>query len=149
MKAFKQFVSDIDSWTGVALGLIAIGIAIVIRPWTQYRFINDPLQLIQPILNLRFGFLFFAWGQILNHLLFIISISSIALLYANLQRRPSADVALKVVTIALLVAFAEETTPNQIDLCEREIAEHTNVAGVVLNKCRFPVEDDGYGYYGY
>lgn len=56
---------------------------------------------------------------------------------------------LKQTDCALLVAFAEETTPNQIDLCEREIAEHTNVAGVVLNKCRFPVEDDGYGYYGY
>ncbi|MEM7800738.1 MAG: hypothetical protein AAF633_16220, partial [Chloroflexota bacterium] len=106
MKTLKRYTTDLDIWTGLVLGLIAIGIAIIIRPWTQYRFINDPLQLIQPLLNLRFGFLFFAWGQILNHLFFIVGISSLALLYANLQRRPSADVALKVLTIAMLIAFA-------------------------------------------
>jgi hypothetical protein len=40
---------------------------------------------------------------------------------------------------------ADVTTVAQIDTCEREIAEHTNMLGVVLNQCRDP--DDDYGYY--
>ena len=48
---------------------------------------------------------------------------------------------------ALIVARAEDTTIGQIDLCEREIAEHTNVLGVVLNQCRH--SDESYGGYGY
>lgn len=51
------------------------------------------------------------------------------------------------VDCALAVARAEKTTVSEIDSCEREIAEHTNVMGVVLNQCRF---DDGTaGYYEY
>lgn len=45
---------------------------------------------------------------------------------------------------ALLIAEAEHTTISQIDMAERQIAEMTNVMGVVLNKCRYA--DDGYGY---
>ena len=41
------------------------------------------------------------------------------------------------VDCALILAAAEKTTVAQIDACEREIAEHTNVLGVVLNQCRF------------
>ena len=52
---------------------------------------------------------------------------------------------LKDVDCALMVARAEQTTVSQIDTCEREIAEHTNMLGVVLNHCR-DVDDD-YGYY--
>jgi Mrp family chromosome partitioning ATPase len=52
---------------------------------------------------------------------------------------------LKDVDCALLVARADVTTISQIDTCEREIAEHTNMLGVVLNQCR-DVDDD-YGYY--
>lgn len=51
------------------------------------------------------------------------------------------------VDCALIVARAEDTTIGQIDLCEREIAEHTNVMGVVLNQCRH--SDENYGGYGY
>ena len=50
---------------------------------------------------------------------------------------------------ALLIAAAEKTTVSQVDSCEREIAEHTNVLGVVLNKTRFVEEEDGYTYSHY
>lgn len=45
----------------------------------------------------------------------------------------------------LLVAAAERSRLDDIDKCEQELAEQTNVLGVILNKCRFPGED--YGYY--
>lgn len=48
---------------------------------------------------------------------------------------------------ALIMACAEKTTIGQIDTCEREVAEHTNVLGVVLNEARFIDTDSGYGYY--
>jgi Mrp family chromosome partitioning ATPase len=53
---------------------------------------------------------------------------------------------LKNVDCVLLIAAAEITTIAQVDACEREIAEHTNVLGVVLNKCRFHEEDSGHAY---
>ncbi|MEM1232543.1 MAG: CpsD/CapB family tyrosine-protein kinase [Pseudomonadota bacterium] len=54
------------------------------------------------------------------------------------------------VDCALIIACAEKTTIPQIDTCEREIAEHTNVLGVVLNQARFTASEDGYDYgYGY
>ncbi len=52
---------------------------------------------------------------------------------------------LKDVDCAMLVARADATTVPQIDLCEREIVEHTNMLGIVLNRCR-DIDDD-YGYY--
>jgi Mrp family chromosome partitioning ATPase len=45
----------------------------------------------------------------------------------------------------LLVAAAEQTRLDEVDKCEQELAEQTNVLGVVLNKCRYMGED--YGYY--
>jgi len=56
---------------------------------------------------------------------------------------------LKTVDCVLLIAGAEQTTISQIDSCEREIAEHSNVLGVVLNKCRFIEDDPGYSYNTY
>lgn len=54
------------------------------------------------------------------------------------------------VDCALIVACAERTTIAQIDTCEREIAEQTNVLGVVLNQTRFHDSSGGYEYgYGY
>jgi hypothetical protein len=47
---------------------------------------------------------------------------------------------------ALLVAAAEVSTLDEIDKCERELAEHTNVMGVILNKCRYTTEKYGYYY---
>jgi Mrp family chromosome partitioning ATPase len=51
---------------------------------------------------------------------------------------------LKLVDAVVIVAGAESTTVAQIDEVEREVAQYTNVAGIVLNKCHFM--DDGYGY---
>jgi protein-tyrosine kinase len=52
---------------------------------------------------------------------------------------------LKDVDCALLVVQSGFTTVSQIDTCEREIAEHTNMLGIVLNQCHDP--DDDFGYY--
>lgn len=51
---------------------------------------------------------------------------------------------LKLVDAVLILASAETSTIAQIDDVEREIAQYSNVAGVVLNECRYM--DDGYGY---
>jgi protein-tyrosine kinase len=49
------------------------------------------------------------------------------------------------VDCALIVARAEETTVSEIDKCEREVAENTNVLGVVLNQYRH-ADQTRYGY---
>lgn len=51
------------------------------------------------------------------------------------------------VDCVLIVAAAEKTTVDEIDLCERELAAHTNMLGVVLNKCRYMSKGYGYAYY--
>ena len=50
------------------------------------------------------------------------------------------------VDCALLVAAAESTTLPNIDICEKELAQLTNVLGVVLNKCRYADDSVGYSY---
>lgn len=45
----------------------------------------------------------------------------------------------------LLVAAAEKSRLDEVDKCEHDLAEQTNVLGVVLNMCRYTGED--YGYY--
>lgn len=44
---------------------------------------------------------------------------------------------LKNVDCALIVVRAGITKQNQFDICEREIGEHTNILGVVMNAYRF------------
>ena len=56
---------------------------------------------------------------------------------------------LKNVDCALIMVRADETTVSQIDICEREISEHTNVLGVVLNGYKYPEETYGYEYQSY
>jgi len=51
------------------------------------------------------------------------------------------------VDCALIVAAAGMTSIDEIDACEREVAERTGVLGVVLNKCRFEPRQSGYGDY--
>jgi Mrp family chromosome partitioning ATPase len=52
------------------------------------------------------------------------------------------------VDCALIVARAEQTKISQLDVCEREVGELTNVLGVVLNNCRhMDAEDQYYGDY--
>ena len=53
---------------------------------------------------------------------------------------------LKLVDAVLIVASAESSTVAQVDEVEREVAQYSNVAGVVLNKCRFMDESYGYTY---
>lgn len=50
---------------------------------------------------------------------------------------------------ALLMIQAEKSTAQQVDICEREIAEQTNVMGVVLNRTRFEENKAGAAAYGY
>jgi Mrp family chromosome partitioning ATPase len=49
------------------------------------------------------------------------------------------------VDCVLIVADAGRTTISEVDRCEKEVAEHANVLGIVLNKCTF-TEDSSYGY---
>ncbi|MFN7224027.1 MAG: CpsD/CapB family tyrosine-protein kinase [Paracoccaceae bacterium] len=51
---------------------------------------------------------------------------------------------LRLVDAAIIVVAAEETPMSQIDVAERQVAELTNVMGIVLNKCR--IMDGEYGY---
>lgn len=53
---------------------------------------------------------------------------------------------LKLVDCALIIVAAEQTTAKEVDTCEKEVAELTNVLGIVLNKCNYLDEDYGYGY---
>jgi Mrp family chromosome partitioning ATPase len=52
------------------------------------------------------------------------------------------------VDCALLVAAAESTTVQQVDICERDLATQTSLLGVILNKCRY-MDTSGYDYTGY
>lgn len=52
------------------------------------------------------------------------------------------------VDCVLLIAAAETTKIKEIDTCERELANQTNVMGVILNKCRYMGETYGYSHYG-
>lgn len=53
---------------------------------------------------------------------------------------------MKQVDAVLILAAADVTSVAQIDEVEREVAQYSNVAGIVLNKCRFMQEDYGYAY---
>jgi Mrp family chromosome partitioning ATPase len=50
------------------------------------------------------------------------------------------------VDCAVIVGAAEKSSVSDFDLAERELAQYTKVAGVVLNKCRFPDKQSGYDY---
>jgi Mrp family chromosome partitioning ATPase len=48
------------------------------------------------------------------------------------------------VDCVVLVAAAEISSFAEIDLCERELSEKSNLLGVVLNRCRYPQGMSGY-----
>jgi len=50
------------------------------------------------------------------------------------------------VDCALILVAAERTTMSQIDLAERNVAELTNVMGIILNKCRYAQGAYGHEY---
>lgn len=51
---------------------------------------------------------------------------------------------LRSVDCALLIVVAEQTPMDQIDVAERQLAELTNVMGIVLNRCRYTTGAHGY-----
>lgn len=51
---------------------------------------------------------------------------------------------LQLVDCALLVVAAERTPMERIDVAERQLAELTNVMGIVLNRCRYTGGAHGY-----
>ncbi|MDA8586988.1 CpsD/CapB family tyrosine-protein kinase, partial [Rhodobacteraceae bacterium] len=53
---------------------------------------------------------------------------------------------LKLVDAVLIVAAAGTSTAAQIDEVEREVAQYSKVAGIVLNKCRFMDDEYSYNY---
>ena len=55
---------------------------------------------------------------------------------------------LRFVDAAIIIVAAEQTPMAQIDVAERQVAELTNVMGVVLNKCRIMDGEYGYETYG-
>lgn len=55
---------------------------------------------------------------------------------------------LRNVDAAIIVVAAGETPMSQIDVAERQVADLTNVMGVVLNKCRIMDGDYGHDDYG-
>ena len=76
---FSQLRSLLTSrpiWIGAVLGVAITILAILIRPLTLFRYANDPLQLVQPIIQLRFGLINFNWRLPLIHLGFVGVISA-------------------------------------------------------------------------
>lgn len=47
---------------------------------------------------------------------------------------------------AMIIAGAEKSTLDEVDQCEKELAEHIEVLGTVLNMCAFATESYGYEY---
>ena len=50
------------------------------------------------------------------------------------------------VDCALILIAAEKTSMSQIDIAERNVAELTNVMGIILNKCRYTQGAYGHEY---
>jgi Mrp family chromosome partitioning ATPase len=51
------------------------------------------------------------------------------------------------VDCVLLIAAAGISTIREIDICETDLAQQTNIMGVVLNQCRYMEKDYSYGAY--
>ncbi len=50
------------------------------------------------------------------------------------------------VDAALLVGAAELSTTKELNRCKTDLESRTNLMGIVLNKCRYMDDTDGYGY---
>lgn len=53
---------------------------------------------------------------------------------------------LKYVDCALVIAKSEQTRVSQLDVCEHEVGQHTNLLGIVLNDCRHVDPEADYYY---
>ena len=56
---------------------------------------------------------------------------------ASMLSRDDVMAVLPMVDCAILVAAAEQSTFEEVDACERDLSDRTNLLGVVLNKCRY------------
>lgn len=50
------------------------------------------------------------------------------------------------VDCVLIIAAAEQTTIKEIDSCEQQLAQQTNVMGIILNECRYMGPEAAYDY---
>ena len=104
----KVYLTHRSIWLGIALGIITTLIILLIRPFTLYRYANDPLQLVQPIIQLRFGLINFNWRLPLIHLTFIVWIGFAAPFGLRLKspKHFTVDNAVLVARVAALVSIA-------------------------------------------
>jgi Mrp family chromosome partitioning ATPase len=54
--------------------------------------------------------------------------------------------AARFVDCAIIVGAAEQSSVADYDQAERDLAQYTNIAGIVLNKCRYPDKHSSYDY---
>ncbi len=71
----RRFLTDRAILAGIGLGVVIALLASLIRPLTLFRYANDPLQLVQPIIQLRFGLINFNWRLPLIHLGFVLAVT--------------------------------------------------------------------------
>lgn len=104
----KAYLTSRPVWLGIVLGIVTTLIAILIRPWTLFRYANDPLQLVQPIIQLRFGLINFNWQLPVFHLLFIAWIGCMAPFALRLKcpKLFTANNAVRVARVAILTSIA-------------------------------------------
>ncbi len=100
------------------------------------RAMHDPLQVLMPSET----------GQILDDIEATFDPAIMLFDLPPILVSDDVHAVLKYVDCAVIVVRAEQTRAAQFDQCEREVGEHTNVLGTVLNNCRHltPGED----YYG-
>ena len=103
----RYYASSRPVWAGALLGVLMTVGANLIRPLTLYRYINDPLQLVQPIIQLRFGLINFNWRLPLMHLGFILAISLLSPLLLRLfwPKSSSTDNAVLAARTAALISI--------------------------------------------
>ncbi|MEM9775106.1 MAG: hypothetical protein AAF902_11035 [Chloroflexota bacterium] len=104
----RTYLQSRPVWMGFITGVgLTLG-AVWIRPLTLFRYANDPLQLVQPIIQLRFGLINFNWQLPLFHLGFVLAICILAPLGLRLQwpKHFTVDNALLSARTAAIVSFA-------------------------------------------
>ncbi len=104
----RLFLANRAVWAGLFLGVALTLISSLIRPLTLFRYANDPLQLVQPIIQLRFGLINFNWRLPLIHLGFVLAVSVFAPLVLRFfwPNGVSQENAVKAARIAALISMA-------------------------------------------
>ncbi|MEM8862896.1 MAG: hypothetical protein AAGD96_31685 [Chloroflexota bacterium] len=104
----RHYLQSRPVWSGLIVGILLTVFAVLVRPITLYRYANDPLQLVQPIIQLRFGLINFNWQLPLIHLGFILLLSLLAPLLLRLMwpKFFTVDNAILATRTAAIVSFA-------------------------------------------